>query len=158
MKNGILFTVRGSSNFIYQAPCTQEQFDTLPDLKVQLNNQVFSIPKSSYIIKYPTRCYLLITPKADFNFYILGEVFLTNYYSIYDLDNMRVGLVPAKGSDAKYDDIPNMSRVGTKFWIFSAILMISACWLVYECYRCVLEKRERLRMEGQMGIEDKDNI
>lgn len=28
--------------------------------------------------------------------YVLGNVFLTNYYAIYDLEELRVGLAPSK--------------------------------------------------------------
>lgn len=30
--------------------------------------------------------------------YVLGNIFLNNYYAVYDLENYRVGLVPSKNS------------------------------------------------------------
>ena len=30
--------------------------------------------------------------------YVLGNIFLNNYYVVYDLENYRVGLVPSKNS------------------------------------------------------------
>lgn len=34
------------------------------------------------------------------NSYVLGNIFLNNYYAIYDLERTRVGLVVAKTSEA----------------------------------------------------------
>mmetsp|Transcript_15507 Transcript_15507/g.26213 ORF Transcript_15507/g.26213 Transcript_15507/m.26213 type:complete len:120 (+) Transcript_15507:292-651(+) len=76
------------------------------------------MPKSSLFIRDNSKCYLLVIGK-DFGvkqqwvrqsftgkyslqvspgIWILGNNFLHNYYSIYDLENEKVGLVPAKGS------------------------------------------------------------
>ena len=30
--------------------------------------------------------------------YVVGNIFLNNYYVVYDLENFRVGLVPSKHS------------------------------------------------------------
>jgi hypothetical protein len=30
--------------------------------------------------------------------YVLGNIFLNNYYVVYDVENSRVGLVPSKNS------------------------------------------------------------
>ena len=38
--------------------------------------------------------------ETDLGFYILGDVFLKNYYQIYDAENMQVGLVPSVTSNA----------------------------------------------------------
>lgn len=43
-------------------------------------------------------CYMLLIPKDFFMepMYILGNIFLHNFYTIYDLEQRRVGLATAK--------------------------------------------------------------
>jgi hypothetical protein len=65
---------------------------------------MFTVPKESYVFQYKSglleKCYLLLTPRDYMgNSYVLGNIFLNNYYAIYDLDKTRVGLVVAKTSE-----------------------------------------------------------
>jgi len=58
------------------------------------------LPKESYLYRVDKydRCYNLLIPKDFFYkpMYILGNIFLHNYYVIYDLDKNRIGLAAAK--------------------------------------------------------------
>jgi hypothetical protein len=39
--------------------------------------------------------------------YVLGNIFLNNYYAVYDLENFRVGLVPSINSTVGETQIVN---------------------------------------------------
>lgn len=97
------------------------------------------MPKESYVLRDRTQCYLLIigrdfgknsswTPGSyvvgsDSGFWILGNNFLHNYYSIYDLENQRVGLVPSRGSSVTVTKRPSIFD-GDNFEAISSISLL----------------------------------
>ena len=88
------------------ATCSKNAYDDLPNLNIFIDNNHFVLPKESYIHREFGFCYLLVIAK-DFrpgrmfgrNMWILGNNFLTNYYSIYDLENQRIGLVESRHAE-----------------------------------------------------------
>ena len=98
--------------------CTTTEYEALPDMKIQINEHIYTLPLASYIWREDGNCYLLIMAK-DFGvtqsylydqdtgettlvsspgYWILGNNFMHNYYSIYDLENELIGLVPSAES------------------------------------------------------------
>ena len=49
----------------------------------------------------PWGCYLGLTVGQNQNFFLMGDVFLRNYYAIHDLERARLGLVPHRQSTAR---------------------------------------------------------
>ena len=68
-----------------------------------INGISFKLPKESYIyhIAEQQTCFLLLVPKDFFATptYILGNIFLHNFYTVYDLEDGRIGLSTAKKVD-----------------------------------------------------------
>ena len=97
--------------------CTCNDYDSLPSITIQLaknekrkgknNTHWFSIPKESYMKRNGTKgCgKMKITPSDSkfgtgdpSDYWIMGDIFLQNYYSIYDYPKSKMGLIEAKDS------------------------------------------------------------
>jgi hypothetical protein len=83
-------------NNLFTCLCSPQHYANFPDISVQLGNNEYRMPKESYIELTNDKCYFLIMkmnfPYSD-GFWILGDNFLQNYVTVFDLDKMRVGLV-----------------------------------------------------------------
>lgn len=66
-----------------------------PSIEFTLQGNSFILDQSQYF--YPIEGYcLFLVADIPVDFWILGDVFLRNYYAIYDMDNSRIGLVDIK--------------------------------------------------------------
>ncbi|XP_064020084.1 pepsin A-like [Pogoniulus pusillus] len=63
----------------------------MSDVVFHINGNAFHLSAKRYVIKVDGSC-ILGFESMDSNFWILGDVFLREYYSIYDRQNDRVGL------------------------------------------------------------------
>ena len=61
--NGMNFRPLSSNGMINYAACSYEEYLLLPDLEVQLNSYVYTMPRSSYILYEANVCYMLIMAK-----------------------------------------------------------------------------------------------
>lgn len=61
-------------------------------MKVTIDDQVYTIPPSSFIERKNLKCYFKVIPHhasdgfASRNFWVLGLTFLENYNSFFDVD------------------------------------------------------------------------
>lgn len=87
---------------LYQCTCSSGSFNSLKPLQLFIGGQYFDMPVSSYIQRTDDddHCKLLLHP-YDTSYgsdskWVLGAQFLQNYYSIYDYQNHRIGLVQSR--------------------------------------------------------------
>ena len=65
----------------------------MPDLSFQIDEVMYTIPPASYIGYSAGICTLkIMTNKRDKNFLTLGLNFFENYYTVFDVQNKRIGL------------------------------------------------------------------
>jgi len=99
-KLGVHFVRTSTTSLVRKTQCTDADFKKYPDISFNINGKQYNLPPTSYIYKSPTSgvCFLLLIPKDYFTTpqYILGNIFLNNYHTIYDLENKQIGLIKSK--------------------------------------------------------------
>lgn len=117
--------------------CTNTNKSDYPTLKFSLAGSDFDLPSEFYmyeIVDDSTRvCWALISD-SGMPFWLLGDVFLRAYYSIYDMDNMKLGLARTFEPKSHW-----------KRWIVAVVIvgvLVVAAAVFYGVYVCIRKKRE----------------
>lgn len=84
----------------YTCLCPGGSLANFPNLVFAIDNKNFSIPPSLYLNIEENSCNFLIDGSLHFNsttipYIVLGDVFLRNYYSVFNAENYTISFAPA---------------------------------------------------------------
>jgi hypothetical protein len=116
---------------------------TFPALTFTMSGISFSVTQDQYFLPIEDYCLFLVT-EFPADFWILGDVFLRNYYAIYDMDNLQVGLVDLQAAQDLYNGA-NSEGITTSM----IIVVIIAILLVGVAVYFILDK---------LRIKDDDEV
>lgn len=106
-KYTILNTIPGvetHDSWGYQFDCSASTATALPSFELLYGGYWFEILPEDYIIEFnksTNKCAVCFSAYSTVDYWILGDVFMRNLYSIHDYTTKKMGFVPYTGSSKK---------------------------------------------------------
>ncbi|KAM7412030.1 hypothetical protein PAMA_021820 [Pampus argenteus] len=69
-----------------------QNIQSMPDITFTLNGNAFTVPASAYVTQSSDSCYTGFGQEGTDQLWILGDVFIREYYAIFDTESQRIGL------------------------------------------------------------------
>ena len=139
--------------------CTLEQFERMPDLVFGIHGQDVTIPRDSYVYREKgNKCVLLIQTmnlgggywydscsyddktgeyvncheKYQPALWILGDMFIHNYYSVFDLQGQKVGFAESKNHGVEQEQLiaQGAKEVPTPRQSLFHVITMTASWVI----------------------------
>jgi len=154
-------TLEASDEFdgYYLASINEEQFSKMPDIEIGISSgssehtgRSFKLTKEDYLVeadeddKYvfafqPFNDTQLESVEGHRGFWILGLMFLKKHYTIFDVANQRIGLVPADPSAAKINWRYTLRYFGIGLGLFTLLTGFCFCCCCF-CFRPCRKKSD----------------
>ncbi|KAK9703579.1 aspartic proteinase precursor [Basidiobolus ranarum] len=114
---------------IYVVPCKAN----LPNISFKIGNQQYTLTPEQYIMRDVNSCISTFTAiQVNQPMWIVGDVFLRQYYSAYDVEKGRVGLAPSVHNKVAPGVIGSTNSAGDGGRIPSlSIILITSASLAY---------------------------
>jgi len=77
---------------------------TAPIISIRIGLKYFQIPPEHYVVEVRDGRCIFPFQESSFDYWVLGDVFLAPYYTIFDDEESQIGLVPHINSSAKIID------------------------------------------------------
>lgn len=104
--------------------CTFGNYKSFPDITFSFNGENFVIHAENYIYYQYNYCYLMIDSVQGY-YYMIGEPFFREYYTVFDMDNKLIRVSPAlrNGDYNYYSKIQQAGIAGVVFAMVGGLML-----------------------------------
>ena len=123
---------------LLKCECPNGDINNFPALNLTFQNYSLSLPPSYYITQDQNVCTLLIDGVPNIKMWVLGDVFLRYYYTIFDAENKQIGFALANSVRYQHFELYEILLLS------AAILILCLCALfIIMLLKYFLEKSKR---------------